>query len=160
MGAGEILSIPLNGAYISRIMKIADETASALRASVAITVKLDGANRPKLAKIAASHKIKKPKPMSAVIISPLPKKGLLDERQFSMDELFAMGGGGGLFKPSFGLRGAFFRGAPAQLMHADEHSPSERRPTTTSKIQTIRTAFTGQLLSCLQLVGWRQRAQS
>src|ERR1700744_1670490 len=58
MGAGEILRIPLNGAYISRMMNIADETASALKASVAITVKLDGANRPKLAKIAASHKIK------------------------------------------------------------------------------------------------------
>src|ERR1700747_3509699 len=58
MGAGEILRIPLKGVYISRMMKIADDTASALRASVAMTVTLGGANRPKLAKIAASHKIK------------------------------------------------------------------------------------------------------
>ena len=56
IGTGEILSTPLNGVYISRMMKIAEETASALRARVAITVELVGAKRPKLRKMAASHK--------------------------------------------------------------------------------------------------------
>ena len=49
IGTGEILSTPLNGVYISRMMKIAEETASALKDRVAITVELVGAKRPKLA---------------------------------------------------------------------------------------------------------------
>src|SRR5271163_2601409 len=53
IGVGGILSTPLNGVYISRMMKIAEETAIALRANVAIVVELGAANGPKLRKMAA-----------------------------------------------------------------------------------------------------------
>ena len=55
MGAEDILRIPLNGVYISRMIKIALETANALISRVTITVGLGGATRPKLTKIATSH---------------------------------------------------------------------------------------------------------
>src|SRR5580704_12252599 len=55
IGVGGILSTPLNGVYISRMIKIAEETAIALRANVATVVELGAAKRPKLRKMAASH---------------------------------------------------------------------------------------------------------
>jgi len=55
MGAEDILRIPVKGEYISKIIKIAPETASAPTSRVTITVGLGGAKRPKLMKIATSH---------------------------------------------------------------------------------------------------------
>ncbi len=52
---GEILSTPLNGLYISRMMKTAEETAIAPRANATTTVEFGEAKRPKLAKMTASH---------------------------------------------------------------------------------------------------------
>src|SRR5260370_24956091 len=55
--AGEIFNIPLNGEYIDVMIKIAAETAIAQTISVTITVKLRGANIPKLIKKATSQDV-------------------------------------------------------------------------------------------------------
>ena len=55
MGAEEILRNPLNGEYISWMMKMAAETAMAQTINVTMTVPFGGAKRPKLMKMAASH---------------------------------------------------------------------------------------------------------
>ena len=46
---------PLNGVYISMMIKIAPETARAQTTSVAIIVSLPGAKRPKPMKMTVSH---------------------------------------------------------------------------------------------------------
>src|SRR5271165_4166320 len=55
IGSEEILSTPLNGVYISMMIKIAAETANAQITSATITVGLGGAKRPKPTKMATSH---------------------------------------------------------------------------------------------------------
>jgi hypothetical protein len=55
MGAEDIRRIPLNGEYISMMIKIAPETAREPISRVMITVGLGGAMRPKLTKITTSH---------------------------------------------------------------------------------------------------------
>src|SRR6478672_4225 len=55
MGADDIFRNPVNGEYISRMIKMAPETASAPTSRVTITVGLGGARRPKLKKTATSQ---------------------------------------------------------------------------------------------------------
>ena len=57
-GALDISISPPNGAYISRIKKIAPETDNPETNKAAVTVALRGAKRPKLTKIAVSQKTK------------------------------------------------------------------------------------------------------
>ena len=58
MGADDIFRNPENGEYISKMIRMAAETASAPTSRVTITVGLGGARRPKLKNIATIQETK------------------------------------------------------------------------------------------------------
>lgn len=96
--------------------------------------------------------------MLAVIISPLLKKGLLDERQFSIDELLRRGRRVAI-QAFFWLAWDIFQMGSGTTYACRRTITFRMKATAISTTQTIRIALTGQALPCRQLAGWRQRAQ-
>ena len=80
---GEIFNIPLKGEYISMMMKIAAETASAQIISVRTTVEFGGAKIPKLTKIVTSHDV-------TTTNSGVGSKACSDSRNMSQYDFFML----------------------------------------------------------------------